>query len=165
LRSTSHLLVTSVLTTFLPIYLPVLPITPPTHLRLASHHFLPPLLDKLNDPKERTHTAASSNIAVLGRKCYEAESTPMVGKGKDKETLAGMWERMVKEGQSKGWRGKVEGMKMLLVLRAEKGSRLPLKPWLGTLVDLLEDGDGNVRDQAREVGFYFPLKGEYKSWN
>lgn len=89
----------------------------------------------------------------------------MVGKGKDKATLAGMWERMVKEGQSKGWRGKVEGMKMLLVLRAERGSRLPLKPWLGTLVDLLEDGDGNVRDQAREVGFYFPLKGEYKSWN
>jgi len=28
---------------------------------------------------------------------------------------------------------------------------LPLKPWLGTLVEMLEDGDGNVRDQAREV--------------
>ncbi len=66
--------------------------------------------------------------------------------------LSGIWERMVKDGIGKGWRGKVEGMKMLLVLRGEMGSGLPLKPWLGTLVDLLEDSDGNVRDQAREVG-------------
>lgn len=81
-----------------------------------------------------------------------------MGKGKEKETLAGMWERMVKEGMAKGWRGKVEGMKVLLVLRGEAGSRLPLKPWLSTLVELLEDGDGNVRDQAREVGFIAPLR-------
>ena len=45
----------------------------------------------------------------------------------------------------------MEGMKILLLMRAEKESRLPLKPWLAPLVDLLEDGDGNVRDQAREV--------------
>lgn len=51
----------------------------------------------------------------------------------------------------KGWRGKVEGMKLLLAMRGEKGSRLPLKPWIPVLVDLLEDQDQNVRDQAREV--------------
>ena len=131
----------------------MLPLTPSTHLRLALHHFLSPLLDKLNDPKERYHAAASASIAVLGRKCYEIEAIPANGKSKDKdkETLAGMWERMVKEGMGKGWRGKVEGMKMLLILRGEKGSTLPLKPWMGTLVDWLEDGDSNVRDQAREV--------------
>ena len=70
-----------------------------------------------------------------------------------------MWERTVKEGMGKGWRGKVEGMKMLLILRGEKGSILPLKPWLGTLVEWLEDGDSNVRDQAREVRRSFVQNG------
>lgn len=105
------------------------------------------------------NAAASSNVAILGRKCYEAEAgtaTSMAssgsGKGKEKETLIGYWERMVKECLSgKGWRAKVEAMKMLLAMRQEEKSKLALKPWLPSLVELLEDGDGNVRDQAREV--------------
>ena len=40
---------------------------------------------------------------------------------------------------------------MLLVMREEMGTKLPLKPWLTLLVELLEDGEGAVRDQAREV--------------
>ena len=73
-------------------------------------------------------------------------------KGKEKEGLVGYWERFVKETMGgKAKRGKVEAMKILLVLRNEEKSRLPLKPWLGVLVELLEHGDGNVRDQAREV--------------
>ena len=152
LRSTSHLLIASTLTSFLPFYLPLIPSSPPTHLRLALLQLLPSLLDKLNDPKERTHTAAASCIAILGKRCYETEAVPGSSKGKEKETLVGTWERNVKEALAgKGWRSKVEGMKILLMMRAEKESRLPLKPWLAPLVDLLEDGDGNVRDQAREV--------------
>lgn len=123
--------------------------------------FLPILLDKINDPKERVNAAASSNVAILGRKCYEAEAgstTSMASssssKGKEKETLIGFWERMVKECLSgKGWRGKVEAMKMLLAMRQEEKTKLALKPWLPSLVELLEDGDGNVRDQAREVSW------------
>ena len=72
------------------------------------------------------------------------------------------WERNVKEtmgGKGKGWRGKVEGMKLLEAMRVEEGSRLSLKPWLATLADLLEDSDNHVRDQAKEVGlpFLFPV--------
>lgn len=63
-----------------------------------------------------------------------------------------MWERSVRDVLGgKGVRGKVEGMKVISSMRAEGKGRLPLKPWIGPLVDLLEDGDGTVRDQAREV--------------
>jgi CLIP-associating protein 1/2 len=156
LKSTSHLLISATLTSFIPFYLPLLPLEPHHHLQLALKQSLAPLLEKLNDPKERTNTLAANSIAILGRKCYEAESvspTTSGGKGKEKESLATIWERGIKDTLAgKGWRGKVGAMKMLFILRAEKQSRLPLKPWIGALVDLLEDSDGNVRDQAKEVG-------------
>ena len=161
LRSTSHLLVSALLLSFVPFYIPFVPPTAGPHLQVALHQFLPPLLDKLNDPKERVSSPASQAVAILGRKCFEAEQASTAAhlgqstaKGKDKETPAAYWERNVKEAMAgKGWRGKVECMKMLLLLRTEEKSRLSLKPWLAPLVDLLEDGDGNVRDQAREVSW------------
>jgi CLIP-associating protein 1/2 len=134
------------------------------HLKLPLHQFLPPLLEKLNDPKERIHSLASSNIVTLGKKVHEAEPngsglmTGSVngngnGKGKEKESMVGFWDRSVREVLAgKGWRGKVEGMKVLLRMRDEdKSGSFGLKPWIAPLVDLLEDSDGNVRDQAREV--------------
>jgi CLIP-associating protein 1/2 len=119
-------------------------------------NFLPSLLEKLNDPKEKLATPSRTSISLLGKKCFEAEAGQAKDgsiKGKEKETLVGMWERQVKEGAlgGKGWRGKVEGMKLILGLKAEVGNKMTLKPWLGTLVELLEDGDSNVRETAREV--------------
>lgn len=46
---------------------------------------------------------------------------------------------------------------MLTKMRSKEGAKMGLKTWLGVLVDLLEDGDGNVRDQAREVSRPFSL--------
>lgn len=46
---------------------------------------------------------------------------------------------------------------MLTKMRSKEGAKMGLKAWLGVLVDLLEDGDGNVRDQAREVSRPFSL--------
>jgi CLIP-associating protein 1/2 len=127
------------------------------HLRLVLHHFLPPLLEKLNDPKERVSTPARTSIALLGKKCFEAEASlpkDPSGKGKEKESLVNVWERNVKDGAlaGKGWRGKVEGMKILVSLKGELGAKMQLKPWLPMLVEALEDGDSNVRETAREVG-------------
>jgi CLIP-associating protein 1/2 len=204
LRSPHHLLITSIISSFLPFFLPHLPTAAPaSNLRFALHQLLPSLLEKLNDPKERIHSSASSCIAILGQKCYEAEtpsSSPALHagtngtgngfgigngnghgngngngngnfglgisvKGKEKEGLVGYWERSIKETMTaKGWRGKVEAMKMLLTMRSEMGPKLPLKPWIAPLVDLLEDGDNHVRDQAREVscemraGRHFPTQ-------
>jgi CLIP-associating protein 1/2 len=148
------------LTSFLPFFIPHLPASAPSnthaHLRVAVVNFLPALLEKLNDPKEKIASPASTSIALLGKKCFEAEAGQAKDvsiKGKEKESLVGMWERQVKENAlvGKGWRGKVEGMKLILGLKSELGSKMSLKPWLATLVELLEDGDSNVRETAREV--------------
>lgn len=113
------------------------------------------MLEKLNDPKERIHEPATECAAVLGQKAAEADAACSehdagLGGSKSKETLLSVWERGVKESLvGKGSRGKMQAMKVILQLREKvKGS---LKPWLAPMVDLLEDGDGQVREAAREV--------------
>ena len=64
----------------------------------------------------------------------------------------------------KGWRGKVEGMKLILGLKGEVGSKMTLKPWLATLVELLEDGDSNVRETAREVSLLHLRQADVRRW-
>jgi hypothetical protein len=80
--------------------------------------------------------------------------------------LVGFWERNVKDGAlvGKGWRGKVEGMKLILGLKGEVGAKMTLKPWLATLVELLEDGDSNVRETAREVSLSFEHEADFRHW-
>lgn len=146
----------STLSSFLPFFLPHIPISTQAHLKLALNQFLPPLLEKLNDPKEKIATPARLSIGLLGKKCFEAEAgliKDVSVKGKEKESLVGFWERHVKDGAlaGKGWRGKVEGMKLILGMKGEVGAQMTLKPWLATLVELLEDGDSNARETAREV--------------
>ncbi|WWD18182.1 hypothetical protein CI109_102631 [Kwoniella shandongensis] len=182
-RNPHPLLHSSTLTALLPFFIPHLPLSPPSHLRLALLQVLPAIVERLNDAKDRIHDAASTNVFLLGKLAYQAESSasapsssststqasasssssgPSLGlgqstngnnnKGKEKETLSGLWERYLKDVMAgKGWRGKVEAMKVLIRIRGEVGSKMGLKSWLGVLVDLLEDGDGNVRDQARET--------------
>lgn len=160
LRSSSTLLVTSVLTSFLPVYFPLLP-SSGHHIRLALTTILPALIEKLNDQKDRISAPARKCVVALGRRCYDSEgageSSTANGtlKGKEKAGLEGpvaIWERnMSNVLAGKAWRGKVEGITVLEEMRAEMGSKFSLKPWLPVLAELLEDGDSSVRDQAREV--------------
>ncbi|KIR43244.1 protein STU1 [Cryptococcus deuterogattii 99/473] len=171
IRTPHSLLLSSVLSSFLPYFLPLIPKHPTTHLRLALVQVLPALLEKLNDAKERIHSAAGNAIVILGELSWEAEppvptsnlnssgslkpgslSSSTNTKSKSHETLPHLWERYLKDVlQGKAWRSKVEGMKVLARVRSKEGAKMGLKSWLGILVDLLEDGDGNVRDQARET--------------
>lgn len=188
IRTPHSLLLSSVLSSFLPYFLPLIPKHPTTHLRLALVQILPALLEKLNDAKERIHSAAGNAIVILGELSWEAEppvptsnlnisgslkpgslSSSTNTKSKPHETLPHLWERHLKDVlQGKAWRSKVEGMKVLARVRSKEGPKMGLKSWLGILVDLLEDGDGNVRDQAREVSRSFSLiicadKGQLKT--
>jgi CLIP-associating protein 1/2 len=99
------------------------------------------------------HEPATDCLAILGRKAAEAcavEADAGLSGSKTKESLVAIWERGVKETMAaKGSRGKLQAIKTVLLLRnSVKGS---LKPWLAPMVDLLEDGDGQVREAAREV--------------
>ncbi|WWC96688.1 hypothetical protein V866_003560 [Kwoniella sp. B9012] len=161
IRSSHPLLQISTLTSFLPFFIPLIPDSPSSlsHLRLTLLQVLPALLEKLNDPKERIHSASSNIIFLIGRKCFVVDpphpslgSSGTKGKEKEKESLSQTFERMLKDTlNSKMWRPKVESLKILSRLRMELGSKLGLKGWLGILVDLLEDSDGNVREQAKET--------------
>lgn len=156
-RSPAHLLVTSTLTAFLPSFLPLLPVTSTQqHIRLAMSHMLPGLIEKLNDPKDKIHVPARDCIALLGGKAYACESlaSSQAGssRGKEKDGIVSQWETAVKDALSgRGARAKLELLKLLLQMRDDPSVKLPLKPWVSSLVNLLEDSDGAVRDQAREV--------------
>ncbi|OCF43209.1 hypothetical protein I317_02916 [Kwoniella heveanensis CBS 569] len=164
IRSSHPLLQSSTLTSFLPFFIPLIPLSPTSHLRLALLQILPALLEKLNDPKDRIHTSAANALYLLGARCFAAEpsnppsstsaagSTSSSSKGKEKETLPQTWERSLKDTMmGKAWRSKVEAMKVLIRIRAELGAKVGLKMWLAPLVDLLEDGEGHVREQAKET--------------
>ncbi|WVQ97020.1 hypothetical protein IAU59_004130 [Kwoniella sp. CBS 9459] len=165
IRSSHPLLQSSTLSSFLPFFIPLIPLSPTSHLRLASLQILPALLEKLSDPKDRIHTAAANALFLLGVRCFQAEpshppaapssstgSMSSSGKGKEKETLPQTWERCLKDTMmGKAWRSKVEAMKVLVRIRAELGAKVGLKMWLAPLVDLLEDGEGHVREQAKET--------------
>lgn len=158
LRSPSHLLVTSTLSSFLPAYIPLIPSAAPHlhHLQLALVQLVPGLIERLNDPKDKVHEPASQCLALLGNKAYESESPAPSQKGKNKDGVAGIWEKAVKDTLAgKNSRAKIVLLKLLLAMRSDQSSKLPLKPWLPGLVNLLEDGDGSVRDQAREVSLCF----------
>lgn len=161
LRSPSHLLVTSTLSSFLPHFIPLIPSCQAhSHLRVAVLSLLPSLMEKLNDPKDKVHGPARICVSLLGAKCYEIE-TPQIApsvKGKEKDSLTTVWETAVKDTMgSRGVRAKLEILKILAKLRNEPVAKLPLKPWLPSLVALLEDSDGSVRDSAREVSQIWPL--------
>ena len=82
---------------------------------------------------------------------FDAEPlSPAASRGKHKESVLEVYDRGLKEVlEGKHAKAKVEVMRVLLELRTE--GKLALKGWLPCLVDLLEDGEGPVRDQAREV--------------
>ncbi|WRT65948.1 uncharacterized protein IL334_002899 [Kwoniella shivajii] len=159
IRSSHPLLQSSILTSFLPFYIPLIPLSPSTHLRLALLQVLPALLEKLNDPKDRIHSTASLSVFLLGKSSSDSDiitssssSSSSTSQGKEKETLSQTFERYIKDIlSSKLTRSKVETLKILIKLRSELGNKFGLKGWLSILVDLLEDGDGTVREQAKET--------------
>ncbi|TXT04549.1 uncharacterized protein COLE_07368 [Cutaneotrichosporon oleaginosum] len=153
-RSPNHLLVTSTLNNFLLTFLPLIPTSPPSHLKLALSCILPGLIEKLNDPKERLSAPARECLGLLGSKAYSSESlTVSQGpRAKEKDGVVSQWEAAVKDALSgRAPRAKIEILKLLLTMRSDPNIKLPLKPWLASLVNLLEDSDGVVRDQAREA--------------
>ncbi|KAJ9114256.1 hypothetical protein QFC22_005708 [Naganishia vaughanmartiniae] len=134
-------------------------------LRVAVHQIMPPLLEKLNDAKERVHKPAESCLIDLGNVVFRKPSSSSTsssnlssstgsvatGKGKEKETSAQMYERiLVSAFEAKGSRSKVGGMRVLCGVRQQTRT-LGLKIFLPLLVGMLEDGDGSVREEAKST--------------
>jgi len=120
-----------------------------------------PLLEKMNDVKDRIHLPAVDNVTSIGLAIFGdskagaesviSDSASSFGKGKEKETPQQTFERLlVNAMEGKSSKGKTGGMKVVVGIR-EKSSALGLRPFMPLLAGFLEDGDSGVREGARGV--------------
>jgi hypothetical protein len=123
-----------------------------------------PLLEKMNDAKDRIHVPAVDNLIALGEVVFSnLKPTPdssesalsSSAKGKEKETIQQMYERLLTNAmEGKSPRGKIGGTKIVTGVR-EKCTGLGLRPFMPLLVGYLEDGDSAVRESSRNVSRFF----------
>lgn len=134
--------------------------------RLLVQTLLSPLLERMNDAKDRVHTPAVDNVVALGLAIYSTptkfgsesvtsdsagSTTTTLNKGKERETVQQMYERLlINTMEGKSPRGKVGGMKVVVGIREKRGA-LSLRPFMPLLAGYLEDGDSAVREGARTV--------------
>ncbi|CDZ97991.1 CLASP N-terminal domain [Phaffia rhodozyma] len=127
-----------------------------THLRSILHAFLPTgngVIDRLAEPRERLRELARESLVILGEtSALTSKSLAGSAAGKEEITVLNLWEKAMREQglSSKNVRIKEQSILALGQVRAGN-STFPLKPYMAVLVDLLEDGDGAVRDTARET--------------
>jgi len=129
--------------------------------RLMVQTIMSPLLEKMNDAKDRIHLPAVDNVTSIGLAIFGdskagaesviSDSASSFGKGKEKETPQQTFERLlVNAMEGKSSKGKTGGMKVVVGIR-EKSSALGLRPFMPLLAGFLEDGDSGVREGARGV--------------
>jgi hypothetical protein len=133
--------------------------------RLMVQTVMSPLLEKMNDAKDRVHLPAVDNVTALGLAIYSSVKVgsdsvtsdsafshgSTSGKGKERETVQQMFERLlVNAMEGKTPKGKIGGMKVVVGIR-EKSSALGLRLFMPLLAGYLEDSDSGVREGARNV--------------
>ncbi|EKM59683.1 uncharacterized protein PHACADRAFT_170270 [Phanerochaete carnosa HHB-10118-sp] len=112
-------------------------------------------LDRLGDSRDRARERARESLVLLGGYAFRCAGpgssvrTARDGKGGPETPLA-IFERHFKELglTSKVWRVREQAILALAQLRRAH-HHFPLRPYLPALVDLLEDADSNVRQQAQ----------------
>ncbi|KAF8528882.1 clasp N terminal-domain-containing protein [Hysterangium stoloniferum] len=128
-------------------------------LRQALNAFLPSggVFERLGDNRERAREKAKEALIVIGATVVAAAGSTPSGSlrgGKDPkvpETALQIFERYLREQGflSKSWRIREQSILTLVQLRRDHPS-FPLRPFLPQLVNALEDGDGTVRDCAKQ---------------
>ncbi|KDN42930.1 hypothetical protein RSAG8_06456, partial [Rhizoctonia solani AG-8 WAC10335] len=134
----------------------------PTHLqheiRLAFISFLPSggVFDRLGDVRDRARDAAKAAIVSMARLAVPHGSLTQSAsfRGKDmhrgQETPMMIFEKAFRENGfgNKVARVREQSIQCLVAIR-EAYPKFPLRPYVTLSVELLEDGDGSVRDTAR----------------
>ncbi|KAH9894282.1 clasp N terminal-domain-containing protein [Cubamyces lactineus] len=114
------------------------------------------IIDRLGDSRERARDKARETLVVMGGLAFRcgglSGSTLKSSRdAKGPETPLQLFERFLKEGglTSKVWRVREQSMLVLVHIRRAH-HMFPLRPYLTILVGALEDGDGAVRECARQ---------------
>ncbi len=144
-------------------------------LGLATKVLVPGIWEKVCDAKERVHKPAEECLIILGRMVYRQDASTLSASSASSSSshtslsaaqdnfLANLLNHLSSNRSS---RSKIGAMRVLKDVRSEEGDGkdgngkgLGLKGVLPSLVTLLEDGDGSVREGAREVcRFIFDLR-------
>ncbi|KAG9126783.1 suppressor of tub2 mutation [Ceratobasidium sp. 392] len=127
-------------------------------IRLAFTSFLPPggIFDRLGDTRDRARDAAKAALVSMAGLAFEhgGPSHSMSARGKDAhrgpETPMMIFEKAFRDNGfgSKVTRVREQSIQCLVMIR-EAYPGFPLRPYVSRSVELLEDGDGSVRDSAR----------------
>lgn len=135
----------------------------PTHIETATLRqvmiaFLPAggVIDHLGNAREKARDAARQTVVALGGYAFRAggsSSASMLAKsrdGKGPETPLMVFERLFRElgFGSKVWRVREQSMLSLVQIRRSH-HLFPIKPYMSSLIDALEDSDANVRECAK----------------
>ncbi|QRW04949.1 CLASP amino-terminal protein [Ceratobasidium sp. AG-Ba] len=129
-------------------------------IRLAFTSFLPPggIFDRLGDTRDRAREAAKTALVSMAGLAFDhggpSHSTSIRGKDAHKglETPMMLFEKAFRDNGlgSKITRVREQSIQCLVTIR-ETYSGFPLRPYVSRSVELLEDGDGSVRDSARNA--------------
>ncbi|KAF8520121.1 clasp N terminal-domain-containing protein [Gautieria morchelliformis] len=127
-------------------------------LRQALNAFLPSggIIERLGDNREKAREKAKEALLAIGTVVFTAAPPPansFRGKeAKGAEAPFQIYERCLREQglASKSWRVREQSILTLVQLRRSH-PLFPLRPFLSPLVDALEDGDGTVRECARQA--------------
>lgn len=123
------------------------------------------ILDRLGDSRDSARLRARETLAAIGGSVFRHSSTMATKQSRSQESPMALFERLVREGAfaSKAWRVREQvsrrpermaysSPQIILTLMSIRRahSAFPIRAYLPSLVDTLEDSDGTVRDVARE---------------
>ncbi|KAF8741306.1 CLASP N terminal, partial [Rhizoctonia solani] len=127
-------------------------------IRLVFASFLPSggVFDRLGDVRDRAREAAKAALVSMASLALPpgglSQSASFRGKDphRGQETPMMIFEKALRENGfgSKIARVREQSIQCLVMIR-ERHSKFPLRPYVALSVELLEDGDGSVRDAAR----------------
>lgn len=124
-------------------------------LRHVLHAFLPTggVIDRLGDSRERARDKARESLAILGGyafRCNTATSSIRAKDGKGPETPLMMFEKFLKEGALGSKVSRVREQAILTLVHIRRAHHMfPIRPYLPSLVEALEDSDPAVRECAK----------------
>ncbi|TFK56070.1 hypothetical protein OE88DRAFT_1692958 [Heliocybe sulcata] len=124
-------------------------------LRQVLIAFLPSpgVIDRLGDSRERARDKARETLVILGGMAFRSGSASLAKSrdGKGSDTPLQIFERFLKDGGfgSKVWRVREQSILTLVHIRRSH-HLFPLRAYITPLVAVLEDGDANVRECAKQ---------------
>lgn len=126
----------------------------PKYMHKEAKHTLPLIVDKMGDQKDKLRTLAIQAMTTMyGATATEAErfvrNVAMVGKNPRAKESAMQWLLQVRLGHALLYKSMLKSGDRTDNCQMHQEHGLPFRAYVPTLMELLEDADGMVRDMAK----------------